>query len=71
MVKPWRELTHPAGNTSTPSFEDARKVLPPNTDFHFISWTEDGKRKTGWVYNLLTPREQQKLFNPLQAPLRT
>ena len=50
--------------------EDARKILPPNTEYSFISWTEDGKRKTGWVYNLLTPREQQKLFNPLKAPLR-
>lgn len=47
--------------------EDARKTLPPNTEFHFISWTENGARKAGWVYNLQTEREQQKLFNPLKT----
>jgi len=52
--------------------QDAKKVLPPNTEFSFISWTENGTRKTGWVYNLKTEREAQKLFNPLKpAPLRT
>jgi len=53
--------------------QDAKKTLPPNTEFHFISWTaEDGTRKTGWVYNLQVQRDQQKLFNPLKpAVLRT
>lgn len=51
--------------------EDARKVLPPNTEFNFISWNEGEARKCGWVYNLLTPRDRQKLFNPLKAALRT
>jgi hypothetical protein len=52
--------------------EDAKKTLPPNTEFSFISWTENGTRQAGWVYNLQTPREQQKLFNPLKpATLRT
>lgn len=52
--------------------EDAKKALPPNTEFTFISWTANGARQTGWVYNLQTPREQQKLFNPLKpATLRT
>lgn len=51
--------------------EDAKKVLPPNTEFSFISWTENGARKTGWVYNLKTEREAQKLFNPLKTALRT
>jgi hypothetical protein len=52
--------------------EDAKKTLPPNTEFSFISWTENGARHAGWVYNLQTPREQQKLFNPLKpATLRT
>jgi hypothetical protein len=52
---------------------DAKKVLPPDTDFWFISWDEDGKRKTGWVHNLKTERQKQKLFNPLNqgVPLRT
>lgn len=55
------------------TIEDAKKTLPPGTDFQFISWTDvDGMRKTGWVYNLLTPRNQQKLFNPLKtATLKT
>lgn len=47
--------------------EDAKKTLPPNTEYYFISWTENGARKTGWVYNLQVPREQQKLFNPLRT----
>lgn len=52
--------------------EDAKKTLPAGTVFSFISWTENGVRKTGWVYNLLTEREQQKMFNPLKtAELRT
>lgn len=53
--------------------EDARKTLPAGTDFTFISWTnEEGKRLTGWVYNLKTERLQQKLFNPLKgAALKT
>lgn len=51
--------------------EDAKKTLPPGTEFSFISWTENGARRTGWVYNLQTPREQQKLFNPLNTDLRT
>jgi hypothetical protein len=46
--------------------QDAKKTLPPNTDFWFITWNEDGKRKAGWVYNLQIPRERQKLFNPLK-----
>lgn len=50
---------------------DAKKTLPPGTAYSFISWTEEGKRKAGWVYNLQTPREQQKLFNPLTIELRT
>ena len=52
---------------------DAKKTLDPGTEFWFISWTEDGKRKAGWVYNLKTEREKQKLFNPLNPgiPLRT
>jgi len=50
---------------------DAKKVLPSGTAFSFISWTEEGKRKAGWVYNLQTPRLQQKLFNPLSCELRT
>lgn len=51
--------------------EDARKILPPNTEFNFISWNEGDARKVGWVYNLLTPRDRQKLFNPLKTALRT
>jgi len=51
--------------------EDAKKTLPPNTEFSFISWTDEGKRRCGWVYNLQRERPQQKLFNPLQAPLKT
>ncbi len=51
--------------------EDARKVLPSNTEFNFISWNDAGARKIGWVYNLLIPRDQQKLFNPLKTALRT
>jgi hypothetical protein len=47
--------------------EDARKTLPVGAEFTFISWTEDGKRKTGWAYNLKTERTQQKLFNPLAS----
>lgn len=50
---------------------DAKKVLPPNTEFSFISWDEEGGRKVGWVYNLQAPREKQKLFNPLKTALRT
>ena len=53
--------------------EDARKVLPTGTDYWFISWTDNGKRRTGWVYNLKTERPEQKLFNPLNpdgGPLR-
>lgn len=54
---------------------DAKKTLPPNTDYWFISWSEGDKRRTGWVYNLKTEREKQKLFNPLRPgediPLRT
>ena len=52
---------------------DAKKVLPPNTDYWFITWDEGGKRKAGWVFNLQTPRDKQKLFNPLKPgePLRT
>ena len=44
---------------------DAKKTLPPNTAYSFISWTEEGKRKVGWVHNIKKPREAQKLFNPL------
>lgn len=51
--------------------EDAKKTLPPNTEYSFISWDEGGKRKAGWVYNLQTPRERQKLFNPLSVALKT
>lgn len=48
--------------------EDAKKTLPPGTSFQFLSWTDvDGKRKTGWAYNLLAPRDRQKLFNPLRS----
>ncbi len=52
---------------------DAKSKLPPNTDYWFISWDQEGKRRTGWVYNLKTEREKQKLFNPLNQgiPLRT
>jgi len=50
---------------------DAKKTLPSGTAFSFISWTEEGKRKAGWVYNLQTSRPQQKLFNPLSCELRT
>jgi hypothetical protein len=51
--------------------EDAKKTLPSGMAFSFISWTEGGKRKAGWVYNLQTHREQEKLFNPLSCELRT
>ena len=51
--------------------EDAKKTLPKGTAYSFISWTEGGKRKAGWVYNLQTHREQEKLFNPLMCELRT
>lgn len=48
--------------------EDAKKTLPAGTSFQFVSWTDvDTKRKTGWAYNLLTPRDKQKLFNPLRS----
>lgn len=51
--------------------EDAKANLPPNTDFQFYSWTDgQGKRRTGWAYNVLTPRGQQKAFNPLKIVLR-
>lgn len=51
--------------------QDAKKTLPPGTSFSFITWTEEGKRKAGWVYNLQKSRDQQKLFNPLSTELRT
>ena len=51
--------------------EDAKKTLPSGTAYSFISWSEGGKRKAGWVYNLQTHREQEKLFNPLMCELRT
>lgn len=52
---------------------DAKKTLPPDTQYWFISWTEEGKRKAGWVFNLQIEREKVKLFNPLNpgVPLRT
>lgn len=50
---------------------DAKKTLPIGTAYSFISWSEEGKRKAGWVYNLQTPRNEQKLFNPLSCELRT
>jgi hypothetical protein len=53
-------------------FEDARKTLPAGTEFSFIAWNEGDTRKVGWVYNLLAPRDKQKLFNPLKnAVLKT
>lgn len=51
--------------------EDAKKTLPPGIAYSFISWSEEGKRKAGWVYNIQKPRPEQKLFNPLSAELRT
>jgi len=50
---------------------DAKKTLPPGTQFSFITWDEDGRRRAGWVYNLKTERPRQKLFNPLETELRT
>lgn len=50
--------------------EDARKVLPANTEFSFLSWTDaQSKRRCGWAHNILTPREQQKTFNPLRGAI--
>ena len=50
---------------------DAKKNLPPGTQFSFITWDEGGRRRAGWVYNLKTERPRQKLFNPLETELRT
>lgn len=51
--------------------EDAKKTLPPGTEFSFISWDEGNERKRGWIYNPQTEREGQKIFNPTKGPLRT